>query len=112
MTRGFYRDTVVRLRPAFVDDGHGNEEPDWGDVDELSITGCRVQPLSSEEVVAFRESGLEVTKRLLAPLGSDVLPTDRIVYGETYDVGNEPQGFRSPMGSADHDEILLRRADG
>lgn len=112
MTRGFYTDTVVRRRPAFVDDGHGNTEPDWDDVDDLSIPGCRVQPLSSEEIVAFRESGLVVTKRLLAPLGSDVLATDRIVFGDTYDVGSEPQGFRSPKGSADHDEILLRRADG
>lgn len=112
MTRSFYTDTVVRQRATTVDDGHGNLVEDWTAPNELSIPGCRVQPLSSEEILLHREAGLEVTRRLLAPFGSDVLASDRVVFGDTYEVGGEPSGFRSPSGVAAHDEILLRRFDG
>ena len=110
--RSFYTDTVTRQRAALVDDGYGNQTADWTNPDELAIAGCRVQPLSSEEVLEHRQAGLEVTKRLLAPYGADILPTDRIVSGETYEVEGEPANHRSPRGTANHAEILLRRFDG
>lgn len=112
MTRSFYTDVVTRQRASTVDDGHGNLVEDWTSPAELSIPGCRVQPLSSEEILLHRQSGVEVTRRLLAPLGSDILPTDRVVFGATFEVAGSPNGFRSPSGVAAHDEILLRGFDG
>jgi len=110
--RSFYTDTVTRQRAAWVDDGYGNVTEDWSDPDELAITGCRVQPLSSEEILEHRQAGLEVQKRLLAPYGADILPTDRVVFVETYEVEGERADHRSPKGNAAHSEILLRRFDG
>ena len=113
MTRSFYTDTVTRLRAPLVDDGHGNMTENWDEPASADIWGCRVQPLSSAEVLEHRQAGLEVTKRLLAPYASGVLSTDRIVFaGVTYEVGDDPANHRSPSGAAAHDEILLRRFDG
>lgn len=112
MTRSFYQDTVSRQRATLEDDGYGNLTENWTTPDVLAITGCRVQPLSSKEVLEYRQAGLEVTKRLLAPLGADIRHMDRIVFGETYTVANDPAGYRSPSGVAAHAEVLLRRFDG
>ena len=113
MTRSFYDDTVVRQRATTTDDGHGNLVGDWTTPNELSIAGCRVQPLSSQEVLEHREAGSEVEKRLLMPPSSDLLTTDRVVFDSvTYEVEGAPLRHRSPTGVAAHDEALLRRFDG
>lgn len=113
MTRSFYTDTVVRQRATTEDDGHGNLEPVWTSPATSSITGCRVQPLSSEEVLEHRTLGSEVTFRLLAPRDADVLPGDRVVFDAvTYEVEGAARRHRSPSGVANHAEILLRRFDG
>ena len=113
MTRCFYQDTVTRQRPSLVDDGHGNLEPSWSAPASLSIAGCRVQPLSSEEIAEHRVSGVEVQFRLLAPREADVLPLDRVVFGsDTFDVDGYGLRHRSPNGVAAHAEFLLRRFDG
>lgn len=111
--RSFYTDTVTRRRAPLADDGHGNTAPNWaGTIVDVSIEDCRVQPLSAEEVTENRFES-NVTKRLLAPLGSDVTMLDRIVFaGLTYEVVGDPESQRSPSGAAEHDEILLRRVTG
>lgn len=111
MTRSFYTDTVTRLRAGTVTD-HGDEYPDWSSPSSLTITGCRVQPLSSDEVQEDRD-GVEIRHRLLGPSGIDVLPDDRIVYGsDTFEVWGAILSHRSPTGVAAHSEALLRRFDG
>lgn len=113
MTRTFYTDIIVRQRATTVDDGHGNLEPVWTSPSELSITGCRVQPLSSQEILEHRTAGSQVTFRLLAPRTADVLPEDRVVFESvTYEVDGAARRHRSPTGVANHAEILLRRFDG
>lgn len=113
MTRSFYTDTVTRRRAPLADDGHGNEAPDWdGEIGTATITGCRVQPIDAEEVMANRFES-HTTHRLLAPLGSDVTFLDEIVYsGVTYEVTGNPRSHRSPSGVAAHDEIGLKRVTG
>lgn len=112
MTRSFYTDTVTRQRAVPTADDRNNEELNWTTPATVSITGCRVQPLSSLEVMDNRYES-DVTFRLLAPLGSDVTFLDRIVYGSTtYEVAGAPLSHRSPSGAAQHDEIPLRLVTG
>lgn len=112
MTRSFYTDSVTRQRAAVTTDARNNDELDWTSPTTLSITGCRVQPISSTEVMENRYES-DVHFRLLAPLGSDVTFLDRIVYGSTtYEVAGAPESHRSPTGAASHDEIPLRLVTG
>ena len=113
MVRTFYDTTVTRLRAEVVADRYGNEGPDWsGTVSELDIAGCRVQPLSSEEVMSNRFES-DVRFRLLAPFGSDVTFLDRVQVGSAvYEVVGAPLSHQSPSGVAAHDEILLRAVSG
>lgn len=114
MVRSFYNQTVTRLRPATADDGHGNTAIDWSlaPASSLSITGCRLQPLSSDEVMENRFES-DVRFRLLAPYGSDVAFRDRVtVAATTYEVAGAPLSHNSPTGVAQHDEILLRLVTG
>lgn len=113
MVRSFYNQTVTRLRAQTADDGHGNTVPDWSlTPSSVSITGCRLQPLSSDEVMENRFES-DVRFRLLAPYGSDVAFLDRVTVGAaTYEVAGAPLSHNSPSGAAQHDEILLRRVTG
>jgi hypothetical protein len=113
VTRTFYTDTVTRQRAQTSTDARNNVGPDWSLTPvSVTLTGCRVQPISSDEVMDNRYES-DVRFRLLAPLGSDVTFLDRIVYGTTtYEVAGAPEPHRSPLGSANHDEIPLRRVSG
>lgn len=113
MTRTFYTESVTRRRAPLASDGRGNTVPNWGGtISEATISGCRVQPMSAEELVDNRYAS-DVRFRLLAPSGSDVTYLDRIVATEgTFEVWGQPESHKSPTGAAAHDEILLRRVDG
>lgn len=112
MVRSFYNQTVTRLRASLAADGHGNMAPDWTSPASVSITGCRLQPLSSEEIMENRFES-DVRFRLLAPYGSDVTFLDRVTVGSTtYEVAGAPLSHNSPSGAAQHDEILLRLVSG
>ena len=113
MVRSFYTTTVTRLRPQTADDGHGNTATDWTlTASEATITGCRLQPLSSDEVMENRFES-DVRFRLLAPYGSDVAFQDRVTVGATtYEVAGAPLSHQSPTSAAEHDEIFLRLVSG
>lgn len=113
MSRTFYAESVTRQRAPLSDDGRGNTIPNWsGTLSTSTITGCRVQPLTSEELVENRYAS-DVTFRLLAPYGSDITYLDRIVAAEgTFEVWGEPESHKSPTSAAAHDEVMLRRVDG
>jgi len=114
MVRSFYTDTVTRLRATVVTDDRNNSAPDWSVAvaSSLVITGCRVQPVSSEEFMENR-SGSRVDYRLLTPPGSDITFLDRVTFsGLTFEVVGDPRAHRSPSGVASHDEVLLRRMTG
>lgn len=112
MTRSFYTDSVTRLRATTTTNARNDVVLSWVTPSSLAIAGCRVQPISSEEVMVNRYES-DVRFRLLAPLGSDVTFLDRITYaGVTYEVAGAPEPHRSPTGSASHDEIPLRKVSG
>lgn len=112
MTRTFYTDSVTRQRATTAADARNNLELSWVTPSTATISNCRVQPLSSDEVMDNRYES-DVRFRLLAPVGSDVTFLDRIVYGSTtYEVAGPPESHRSPTGAASHDEIPLRLVTG
>lgn len=113
MSRSFYTETWTRLRAVLATDAHGNKSPDWSDPDEATISGCRLQPVSAEELMENRFES-DVRYRLLAPFGSDVTYMDRLVGPDslTYEVAADPLKHQSPLGAARHDEIMLRRVTG
>lgn len=114
MSRTFYDETWTRQRAPIADDGHGNSAPDWtGTLTTATISGCRLQPISADELMENRFES-DVRNRLLAPYQSDVTYLDRMVgpNGWVWEVAEAPQSFNSPTGVARHDEIVLRRVLG
>lgn len=114
MSRSFYDETWTRQRAPLAADGHGNTAPNWsGTLVTATITGCRLQPISADELMENRFES-DVRWRLLAPYGSSVTYLDRMVSpaGTTYEVAEAPLSFNSPGGSAKHDEIMLRIVTG
>lgn len=114
MVRSFYTEVWTRRRAPLAADGHGNTAPNWaGTLLEATITGCRLQPISSEERMDNRFMS-DVRWRLLAPYGSDVTFLDRMVSPTSvvYEVAEPPLSYDSPAGSARHDEIMLRIVSG
>lgn len=112
--RTFYTDTVTRLRPQTSSDAHNPDAAvDWTLAPvETDLTGCRFQPISTNEELNLRE-GVEVNARLLGPLTLDLTPQDRVQFdGETFEVVGEPLKMRGPYGNTAHVEIMLRRFDG
>jgi hypothetical protein len=112
VSRTFYTETVTRQRATTTTNARNDSELTWTNPSTLEITGCRLQPLSSDEVIENRWES-DVRFRLLAPSGSDISYLDRIVANAvTYEVWGAPLTHKSPTGVAAHDEILLRRVTG
>lgn len=114
MSRSFYTEVWTRQRAPLADDGRGNSAPNWsGTLVTATITGCRLQPISSDELMENRFES-DVGFRLLAPYGSAVTYLDRMVSPDsvTYEVASQPLSYNSPYGSAQHDEIMLRLVTG
>lgn len=101
----FGNDTIYRqAQPAPVGT-HGTV--DWTGVPSIAIDGCDVQPGSSQENLANRDTTL-IQWTVFAPAGSAVQATDRITWGgDVYAVDGEPKRWRG-LG-LDHDEILLKK---
>lgn len=108
----YHRDTVTVLRAQLVDDGYGNESPDWDNPTETTVPGCRVQPERGDDYVLDREA--VITRwRLFAPAGTDLRATDRVEHQDVvYEVEGSVERWPSPTGSLAHVEALLRRAEG
>jgi len=112
MLPSFARQTVDRIRAASTDDGHGNDEPNWGDASEITLPGCSVQPGATDEVLAGRTATL-IQWTVYAPPGVDVLATDRIRYQDVvYEIDGEPARWSSPTGTLDHIVLLLKTWEG
>lgn len=112
MSISYHQDTIAILRAGLVDDGYGNQVPDWSTPTSTSVPGCRLQPEQAGEYVLDREA--VVTRwRLFAPDGTDLRATDRVEHaGEVYEVEGEPERWPSPTGRLAHVEALLRRTEG
>lgn len=112
MSISYHRDTVTVLRAPLVDDGYGNQVPDWSEPTRTDVPGCRLQPERAAEYVLDREA-VTTRWRLFAPEGTDLRATDRVEYaGVVYQVDGEPERWPSPTGRLAHVEALLRRTEG
>jgi hypothetical protein len=109
----FARDTVTRLRPVLINDGHGNTVPDWSQPpDELAIPGCSVQPAATSEVLTSRDT-IQDQWSVFTPRDADVLPTDRLRWiGQDYEVIGQPARWDSPTGALSHQQFLIQRWEG
>lgn len=106
----FATQTITRQRPMLVDDGHGNQIPDWSNPDSLDIPGCSVQPGASQEDLINRDATL-IAYTVWAPAGADVNAGDHVTFGSTiFEVDGEPE--RWATGILDHTKILLTRWEG
>lgn len=109
------QDTVTVIRAAMVTDRYGNAVP--GSTTETDVTGCAVVPPGARlsttggaEVVYQRDT-VESEMILMAPLETDILPTDRVRHaGTTYDVDGQPSRFA--MTNLRHVAVRLKSVTG
>lgn len=113
MLPSFATQTVIRVRPAIVTDGHNNQVPDYGNVVLTNIPGCSVQPGVTDELLDHRDTTL-IQWTVYAPSSSaDIQQFDRIRHlGIDYDVDGEQASWVSPTGFLDHKVLLLKRWNG
>lgn len=102
--------TLVRERPTFVDDGHGNEVADWTAPDSLAIDGWSVQPGLSA-IDAINRTGVLISFTAWGPVDADVRALDRIQYrGKPFVIDGFPEVW--DLGVLDHTKIFLKRWEG
>lgn len=106
MLPSFASDTITVQRAPLADVGHNDVRPDWSQAVEHDVDGCSVQPGASAEVLDGRDATV-VRWTVFAPAGTDVLASDRVVYGGgTYEVDGEP--LRHNEGVSDHVVVALK----
>lgn len=99
------KQTVTRIRPTFKD-VRGSRVPDWSDPDRKVISGCSVQPASTDLAQDGRVLGILDGITCYMPPNADVLEGDRIEFeGILYTIDGTPRVWQGP-GNLSH--ILLR----
>lgn len=113
MLPSWANDTITRRRAPLVDDGHGNQVPDWdAPTADAVIRGCSVQPGATDETLGGRDT-TQVDYTVYAPAGVDVKATDGIEYGgDLYEVNGAVRRWSSPTGALAHSMFELRRWEG
>lgn len=75
---------------------------------ELPVTGCDVQPGTTQEYLLGRD-GVLVAWTVFAPAGTPVTAYNRVRYkGTDYEVYGHPAEQDSPSGRLDYVEIVLK----
>lgn len=105
-----YGVTVTRLRPPATDD-YGDPLP--GSTGELDIPGCVVWPRGSSETNDASNTVI-VGLELLAPAGTDLVPTDKVrVRGDVYDIDGDVGEWTSPFtGTSAGLQVALKKVEG
>ena len=112
MLPSWANDTIVRLRATIITQ-RGSEIPDWTNTDQLTITGCSMQPASTSLTQDGRIQGITDGYTCYLPPGADVIAGDRILYnGKTYTINGEPRAWTSPTGLASNTQLQLERWSG
>lgn len=107
----FARQSVTRLR-ASTKIVRGSEMFDWSNPDALVISGCSVQPGTTELSQDGRVLGILDGMICYMPAGSDVKEGDRIQYeGNIYEINGMPKVWHG-VGNSSHTQLILRRWDG
>lgn len=107
----FARQSVTRLR-AKTKTVRGSEIFDWSNPDSLVISGCSVQPGTTELSQDGRVLGVLDGLTCYMPAGADVKEGDHIQYdGRTYEINGMPKVWQG-VGNTSHTQLILRRWDG
>lgn len=103
---------VVRLRGTLTTDGYN--EPAWtfDGAARLTIRKARVAPRSSSNITDGVRNGVVVGLTLYAPIGTDIVRTDRVEIGgaEVYEIDGEIGEWHGLTVKGL--EVALRRVDG
>ena len=113
MLPSFCSDTITRVRPG-EKTVRGQVVPDWNipPATLLDITGCSVQPASTDLFQDGRVLGILDGMTCYMPPGADVQEGDRIEYdGAIYTIDGAPRKWISP-GNLAHTQLRLVRWSG
>jgi hypothetical protein len=104
---------ITRVRATDVADGrHGGKARDWKSAEHAVIYGVSVQPFATAEST-LQAAYVADRLRVFAPPGTDLLPTDRIIYdGTTYEVDGSAQRWHDAGGADHHLELIIKRLAG
>lgn len=107
MLPSFCKKAVTVERAPYVD-SRGTRIRDWSQAQSWSVSGCSVQPNSSDTDWTDTAQAVTVRARLWMPPGSDIQADDRVtVDGVQYAVSGAPMAWESPTGAVDHIECAL-----
>lgn len=111
----FATDVLTVHRPTWMVQ-RNDRIPDWSNTTTHTVSGCRVQPLSVEEIHSTdgttRDAEVSVA-RVFAPPAADISAYDRVSFADiTWEVEGRPVEWRSPTGMLAHRELTLRRVQG
>jgi hypothetical protein len=105
----FHTETVEILAGSTASDRYGNTATDWTDPSVRRVSGCRLDPVPSTEILE------RVTRRwvLYAPPDTPLTAYSRVRWrGVVYDVTGEVRRWESPTGRLAHIEADLERVEG
>ena len=109
MLPSWFNQTVTRIRPG-EKTSRGSVVPVWDNTDELTISGCSVQPSSTTLSQDGRVLGISDSWTLYMPDGTDVQEGDRIRYGGSdYVVMGVPRPWVSPTGGLSNMQVSIER---
>jgi hypothetical protein len=113
MTTALGAQQLIRVRASEVTDGrHGGRARDWKTADTEVIIGCNVQPFATAEST-LQAAYVADRLRVFAPPGTDLLPTDRVIYdGVTFEVDGSAQRWHDFSGQEHHIELVIKRLAG
>ena len=104
--------TVTVVRPG-IKESRGSEIRDWTNATTHDISGCSVQPASTELSMDGRVTGIFDGMTAYLPPNADIAEGDRVIYdGLTYEINGTPRKWQSATGLASYVQVGLRRWDG
>jgi len=98
---------VIRRRAGSITD-HGTTVPDWSSSTDTTLTDCRVQPLTGDELLANRDA-TKTLLRLTAPADVDLLASDRMVVDDVVFEVSDIQRWPAPLP---HTSAMLTSWEG
>lgn len=113
MGRPLGRKTITIQRAPRMTSTYGDNVPNWsGTLVQTVVTGCDVQPGTTQEYLIGRDNVL-VAWTVFAPRNVDVTEFDRVLFnGRTYEVYGHPAQWDSYSGRQDYTEITLKDWSG
>lgn len=111
MLPSFANQSVTRIRPT-TKTTRGSNVPDWDNPDRLVISGCSVQPASTDLFQDGRVLGILDGMTCYTPPGADVQEGDRIEFdGNVYTIDGAPRKWPA-AGNLAHTQLRLVRWSG